>query len=76
MAKVINIDKYFEKFEDTFSPKIVGELNGQNETVTLHSEIIKYDVPLVSGYNLNRFNCLSVSSGCNEFSNSLSTCKI
>ena len=30
MAKVINIEKYFEKFNDTFSPKIVGELNGQN----------------------------------------------
>ena len=30
MAKVINIEKYFEKFSDTFSPKIVGELNGQN----------------------------------------------
>lgn len=30
MSKVINIEKYFEKFSDTFSPKIVGELNGQN----------------------------------------------
>ncbi len=30
MTKVINIEKYFEKFSDTFSPKIVGELNGQN----------------------------------------------
>jgi len=30
MTKIINIDKYFEKFSDTFSPKIVGELNGQN----------------------------------------------
>ena len=30
MTKVINIEKYFEKFIDTFSPKIVGELNGQN----------------------------------------------
>ncbi len=30
MLKVINIEKYFEKFSDTFSPKIVGELNGQN----------------------------------------------
>ncbi|MCJ7579847.1 MAG: cupin domain-containing protein [Candidatus Aminicenantes bacterium] len=29
MTKVINIEKYFEKFSDTFSPKIVGELNGQ-----------------------------------------------
>ncbi len=30
MPKAINIEKYFEKFNDTFSPKIVGELNGQN----------------------------------------------
>ena len=30
MEKVINIEKYFEKFNDTFSPKIVGVLNGQN----------------------------------------------
>ncbi|MFC2160427.1 cupin domain-containing protein [Acidobacteriota bacterium] len=30
MVKIINIGKYFEKFSDTFSPKIVGELNGQN----------------------------------------------
>jgi len=30
MEKVINIEKCFEKFSDTFSPKIVGELNGQN----------------------------------------------
>ena len=29
MAKVINIEKCFEKFNDTFSPKIIGELNGQ-----------------------------------------------
>jgi len=30
MEKVINIEKCFEKFSDTFSPKIVAELNGQN----------------------------------------------
>ena len=30
MAKVVNIEKCFQKFSDTFSPKIVGELNGQN----------------------------------------------
>ena len=30
MAKVINIEKCFEKFNDIFSPKIVGELNGQH----------------------------------------------
>ena len=29
MAKVVNIEKCFEKFNDTYSPKIVGELNGQ-----------------------------------------------
>ena len=29
MAKVININKCFELFEDTFSPKVVGELNDQ-----------------------------------------------
>jgi mannose-6-phosphate isomerase-like protein (cupin superfamily) len=29
MSKVINIDRCFGIFDDTFSPKIVGELNGQ-----------------------------------------------
>lgn len=29
MAKVINIERCFDKFTDTYSPKIVGELNGQ-----------------------------------------------
>jgi mannose-6-phosphate isomerase-like protein (cupin superfamily) len=29
MADVINIEGYFERFHETFSPKIVGELNGQ-----------------------------------------------
>ena len=29
MAKVVNIEKCFEKFSDTYSPKIVGELNDQ-----------------------------------------------
>jgi quercetin dioxygenase-like cupin family protein len=29
MSKVINIDRCFDMFDDTFSPKIVGELNGQ-----------------------------------------------
>jgi mannose-6-phosphate isomerase-like protein (cupin superfamily) len=29
MDKVVNIEKCFEMFSDTFSPKIVGELNGQ-----------------------------------------------
>ncbi len=30
MPKVINIAKCFAKFSDTFSPKIVAELNGQH----------------------------------------------
>ena len=30
MAKVVNIEQCFEKFSDTYSPKIVGELNGQH----------------------------------------------
>ena len=30
MADVVNIEACFEKFHDLFSPKIVGELNGQN----------------------------------------------
>ena len=33
MAKVVNIEKCFEKFNDTFSPKIIGELNGQHVKV-------------------------------------------
>ena len=33
MPKVVNIDSCFEKFTDTFSPKIVGELNGQHVKV-------------------------------------------
>jgi mannose-6-phosphate isomerase-like protein (cupin superfamily) len=30
MAKVVNIADCFERFADTYSPKIVGELNGQH----------------------------------------------
>jgi mannose-6-phosphate isomerase-like protein (cupin superfamily) len=30
MARVVNIAECFERFTDTFSPKIVGELNGQH----------------------------------------------
>ena len=30
MSKVVNIEHCFGKFSDTFSPKIVGELNGQH----------------------------------------------
>lgn len=33
MSKVVNIEKCFEKFSDTFSPKIIGELNGQHVKV-------------------------------------------
>lgn len=33
MSKVVNIEKCFEKFSDTFSPKIVGEVNDQNVLV-------------------------------------------
>jgi mannose-6-phosphate isomerase-like protein (cupin superfamily) len=29
MGNVVNISQCFEKFSDTFSPKIIGELNGQ-----------------------------------------------
>ena len=29
MADVVNIEDCFERFHDTFTPKIVGELNGQ-----------------------------------------------
>ncbi len=29
MSKVVNIEKCFDLFEDTFSPKVVGELNDQ-----------------------------------------------
>jgi mannose-6-phosphate isomerase-like protein (cupin superfamily) len=29
MGKVVNIATCFEKFNDTYSPKIIGELNGQ-----------------------------------------------
>ena len=33
MAKVVNIEKCFKKFNDTYSPKIVGDLNGQHVMV-------------------------------------------
>lgn len=29
MGNVVNISRCFDKFTDTFSPKIIGELNGQ-----------------------------------------------
>jgi mannose-6-phosphate isomerase-like protein (cupin superfamily) len=30
MSGIVNIEKCFERFEDLFSPKVVGELNGQH----------------------------------------------
>ena len=30
MGDVVNIERCFEKFNDTFSPKIVGNVNGQD----------------------------------------------
>ncbi len=30
MLRVVNIERLFARFADTFSPKIVGELNGQH----------------------------------------------
>lgn len=30
MSKVVNINDCFKRFADTFSPKIVGDLNGQH----------------------------------------------
>jgi len=30
MNKKVNLDKCFDLFDDTFSPKVVGELNGQH----------------------------------------------
>jgi mannose-6-phosphate isomerase-like protein (cupin superfamily) len=30
MAMVINLERYFAKFSETFSPQVVGELNGQH----------------------------------------------
>lgn len=33
MPKVVNIEACFERFTDTYSPKIVGDLNGQHVKV-------------------------------------------
>lgn len=33
MTRVVNLDNCFTKFSDTFSPKIIGELNGQQVKV-------------------------------------------
>lgn len=37
MSPVVNVAACFEKFHDTFSPKIVGELNGQ-QVLLVHCE--------------------------------------
>jgi len=29
MSNVVNVERCFKLFEDTFSPRVVGELNGQ-----------------------------------------------
>lgn len=45
MSKVVNIEKCFEKFNDTFSPKIVGELNGQQvKVVRLESDKVPWHI--------------------------------
>ena len=33
MARVVNIEQCFQRFADAFSPKIIGELNGQHVKV-------------------------------------------
>ncbi len=43
MPRVVNIDECFAMFDDTFSPKIVGELNGQNvELVRLEGDKVPW----------------------------------
>lgn len=42
-ARVVNIEEYFGKFADTFSPKIVGELNGQHvKLVRLEGDMVPW----------------------------------
>ncbi|HEM47554.1 MAG TPA: cupin domain-containing protein [Alphaproteobacteria bacterium] len=42
-ARVVNIEEYFRKFADTFSPKIVGELNGQHvKLVRLEGDMVPW----------------------------------
>jgi mannose-6-phosphate isomerase-like protein (cupin superfamily) len=41
MSGAVNIEKCFEQFEDLFSPKIVGELNGQHvKLVRLEGDMV------------------------------------
>ena len=43
MAKVVNIEDCFGKFTDTYSPKIVGDLNGQHvKLVRLEGEKVPW----------------------------------
>jgi mannose-6-phosphate isomerase-like protein (cupin superfamily) len=43
MARVVNLEKCFEMFTDTYSPKIVGELNGQHvKVVRLEGEKVPW----------------------------------
>jgi mannose-6-phosphate isomerase-like protein (cupin superfamily) len=43
MQKPINIERCFEKFTDVYSPKIVGELNGQHvKVVRLEGEKVPW----------------------------------
>ena len=42
-SRVVNIEEYFGKFSDTFSPKIVGELNGQHvKLVRLEGDMVPW----------------------------------
>lgn len=36
MLEIVNITDGFSRFDDLFSPKIVGELNGQHVTKRRH----------------------------------------
>lgn len=43
MAGVVNIEACFERFSDTYSPKIVGEVNGQDvKVVRLEGEKVPW----------------------------------
>lgn len=45
MARPVNVNDCFEMFDDTYSPKIVGELNGQHvKLVRLESDKCPYHV--------------------------------
>jgi len=45
MTKAVNIENCFEQFNDTFSPKIVGDLNGQQvKVVRLEGDKVPWHV--------------------------------